>query len=116
VKGGRHLQIEERRKGQVLVLYLSGRFDNTAAQEFVKLITLHIESGEYKLLINFADLTHLSSSGLRVLLGATQRMDIKGGKLILCSLPDIIRQTIEIVGFHRILTIYDNEDEALQYF
>ena len=110
------MNVEEKRKGQVLVLYLSGRFDNIAAQEFVKIITHHIGSGEHKLLINFADITHLSSSGLRVLLGAAQKMEIKGGKFFLCSLTDIVRQAVEIVGFHKVLKIYDNEDEALQHF
>ena len=110
------MTVEEKRTDNVLILYLSGRLDNAAAQEFVKVITRHIEAGEHKLLINFNDLSYLSSSGLRVLLGAAKRMQKKRGKLFLCSLTGIVWRVIEIAGFDKILTIYDNEEEALQHF
>ncbi len=110
------MHIEEQRKGDALVLSLSGRLDNFAAQEFVKVITRHIESDEHRIVINFAELSYLSSSGLRVLLGASKRIQKKQGDLFLCSLTGLVRRVIEIAGFHKILTIYDNEEEALQHF
>ena len=110
------MDVEEKRRGQVLVLYLSGRFDNTAAHEFVKQITACIEMGEQQILINFEKLLYLSSSGLRVLLGAAKRMQKKQGKVFLCALTGLVWRVVEIAKFDQILTIYDSEEEALRHF
>ena len=110
------MNVEESRNEQVLILSLSGRFDNFAAQEFVGTITQHIESGEQQILIDFSELSYMSSSGLRVLLGAAKRMQKKGGNLFLCSLSGIVRRVVEIAGFDRILTIYTDRDDALKHF
>lgn len=110
------MDVEEKRRGQVLVLYLSGRLDNAAAHEFVKQITMCIEMGEQQILINFEQLLYLSSSGLRVLLGAAKRMQKKQGKLVLCSLTGIVWRIVEIAKFDQILTIYNSEEEALRHF
>ena len=110
------MDVEEKRRGPVLVLYLSGRFDNAAAHEFVRFITSCIELGEQQILINFKQLSYLSSSGLRVLLGAAKRMQKKQGNLVLCSLTGIVWRVVEITKFDQILTIYNSEEEALRHF
>ena len=110
------MKVEEIRQGQILILSLTGRLDNPAAQEFVRTITQHIESGEQKILLDFAELTYMSSSGLRVLLGAAKRMKKKAGRLLLCSLSGIVLKVVEIAGFDKILTIYLDRDEALKHF
>ena len=108
------MNVEEKRRGQVLVLYLSGRFDNAAAQEFVRQITQCIELGEQQILINFEQLSYLSSSGLRVLLGAAKRMQKKQGKLFLCSMTGIVWRIVEIAGFHKILTIVPGHFQSIE--
>ena len=110
------MNIEEKREGNILVLYLSGQLDNVAAHEFASLLARHIEAGEHHLLLNLANLSYLSSSGLRILLGAAQKLDTLRGKFFLCSLTNAVKQAIELVGFHRILKIYENEDDAFQNF
>ena len=110
------MKVEESRRDYVLILSLSGRLDNLAAQEFVGTITQHIESGEHNILIDFSKLTYLSSSGLRVLLGAAKRIKKKSGHLFLCSLSGIVWRVVEIAGFDKILPIYADRDEALAAF
>lgn len=110
------MKVEEIRKDEVLILSLSGRLDNAAAQSFVGTITQHIESGEHQILIDFSELSYLSSSGLRVLLGAAKRMKKKSGKLFLCSLSGIVWRVVEVAGFDRIFTIYADRDDALKQF
>lgn len=110
------MKMREQRKKQILMLYLSGQLDNVAAQEFNTAIARHIEQGEKYLLLNFAEVNYLSSSGLRILLEAAQIIDTRGGKLLLCSLAPSLMQAIELVGFHKILHIYPTEYEALKNF
>ena len=110
------MSIEEKRKGRILVLYLSGQLDNAAAQEFASTIARYLETSERYILINFAHLDYLSSSGLRILLGTAQQVDARRGKFVLCSLAPTLMQAIELVGFHKILNIYPTEHEALKHF
>lgn len=110
------MSIEEKRKGRVLVLYLSGQLDNSAAQEFASTIARYLDTNERNILINFARLNYLSSSGLRILLGTAQQVDARRGKFVLCSLAPALMQAIELVGFHKILSIYPTEHEALEHF
>ena len=111
------IQIEETKKGHVHIVYLSGRLDNPAAHELVKKLTALIESGEQNVLLNFENLTYISSSGLRALTGATQRMERKVGKLFLCSLKGLVKRVVvDITHFDKVFTIYETEEDALQHF
>lgn len=110
------MKIEEKKKGQVLVLYVSERLDTFTAPELEKKITDLIDSGEQNLLLNFERLDYISSSGLRVLIGMAKKIKAKGGKFLLCSMGDMIRRVIEMAGFDKILSLYGSEDEALKQF
>lgn len=110
------MNIQKQRKGEVLVLHLSGQLDNAASQKFSTIIAEYMRDGEKYLLLNFAQVNYLSSSGLRLLLEAAQTIDSRGGKLLLCSLAPSLMQAIELVGFHKILHIYPTEHEALKDF
>ena len=110
------MKIEQKRQGEVLILYVSEQLDNLDAQELVKTMTQVIESGEQNLLINFEQLTYLSSLGLSVLLSTAQKIETKGGKFMVCSPQRMVKRVIQLVGFDKVLSIYDSEAEALQHF
>jgi anti-anti-sigma factor len=110
------MQVEQKQHGEVVILVISGRLDNPAAQELVKTVTTLIESGTHQLLINFEPLTYLSSSGLRVLLGAEKRIQKKGGQLAVCGAKGLVRRVVELTGFDKIMAFYESEAEALEHF
>jgi anti-sigma B factor antagonist len=111
------MQIEEIKKGHVHILYLSGSLDNPDAHELIKKLTGLIEAGEQNVLLNLENLTYISSSGLRALTGATQRMQRKDGKLFLCSLEGLVKRVVvDIMHFDKVFTIYETEEDALQHF
>ena len=110
------MRITENKKGRVLILSVSERLDTITAPELEKKLMEQIEAGEHNLLLNFENLTYISSSGLRVLLGTAKKIKAIGGKFFLCSLQEMIKRVIKMAGFDKILTIYENEDEALKHF
>jgi anti-anti-sigma factor len=117
ITGDTMMQIEETKKEHVHIVYLSGRLDNPAAHELVKKLTALIEFGEQNVLLNFENLTYISSSGLRALTGATQRMERKEGQLFLCSLKGLVKRVVvDITHFDKVFTIYETEEDALQHF
>ena len=108
------MEIREERKDGVLVLGLVGRLDATNSKLFEDKILATIDGGEKQLVIDLSKLEYISSSGLRVFLLASKRLNPAGGKVVLCSLKEPVRQVFEIAGFSSILPIRNSQEEALK--
>lgn len=92
----------ENKQGGV-TLHISGRLDTTTAPELEKAITaLPGDIGE--LTLDMAEVTYISSAGLRVLLGAQKKMN-KLGSMKLTGVCEAVMEVLEITGFADILTI-----------
>jgi len=110
------MDIYEERKDGFLVLGLEGRLDATNSKMFEDKILAVIDEGERQLVIDLSQLNYVSSAGLRVFLLASKRLNPAGGKLVLCSLQEPVKEVFEIVGFFSILSILGSRDEALKSF
>lgn len=106
------LQIQSERDGDTLILVPEGRIDSSNASEFEREMNAHIDNGDVHIVVDFSRLSFISSSGMRVLLIAAKRVR-RGGKLVLCSMRDSIREIFSISGFDAIITVVKSRDEAL---
>lgn len=106
------LQIQSERDGDTLILVPEGRIDSSNASEFEREMNAHIDSGDVHIVVDFSRLSFISSSGMRVLLIAAKRVR-RGGKLVLCSMRDSIREIFSISGFDAIITVVKSREEAL---
>ena len=107
------MEITERRTGDVVTLSLSGKLDTTTAKAFETKILSQIESGDRRFIVDLAQLDHISSAGLRVLVLAGKRLG-GNGKIVLCSLKNPVREVFDIVGFSSIFPVYASHDDALR--
>jgi anti-sigma B factor antagonist len=97
-KGGAMTIQTEKIDQSVVMLSLSGRLDTaTAPQLERKLKQFGEETGE--IILDFLDLTYISSMGLRVLLQTQKVMKAQGRKLVIRHMNDSIREVFEITGF-----------------
>ena len=101
-------------KADAVVWALSGKLDATTAKTFEDKILGVINSGTQRLVVDLSQLEYVSSSGLRVLLLAAKRLQGTGGKIVLCSMKDHVRQVFDLAGFSSILSIYGSRDEAIK--
>ncbi len=108
------MDIREERKNGVLVLALVGRLDATTSKLFEDKILATIDGGQKQFVIDLSQLDYISSSGLRVFLLASKRLNPVGGKVVLCSLKEPVRQVFEIAGFVSILPIVTSREEAFK--
>jgi anti-anti-sigma factor len=85
-------------------LRLEGRLDTTsspAAQEVLMKV-----AGEYaKITLDFADLSYVSSAGLRVILALQKQINRTGGSLTLINVSSAVMEVFEMIGFSGILNI-----------
>ncbi len=107
------MDIRENRKEGFLVLGLEGRLDAVSSKMFEEKVLGVIDGGEARFVIDLSRLDYVSSAGLRVFILASKRLTPAGGKFVLCSLQESVRQVFDIVGFYSIFSIHDSENEAL---
>ncbi|MDR0307928.1 MAG: STAS domain-containing protein [Chitinispirillales bacterium] len=98
------MEITKSQKEGKIVLALNGRLDIRSAPKFLEALTcafdeaLHVE-------LDFADLNHLSSSGLCVLLAGKRSAKEKNARMILVNVPEEVINVFEMTGFSRIIEI-----------
>jgi anti-anti-sigma factor len=98
----------------MVILGLTGKLDATTAKTFEDKILAEIDSGDRRFVIDLSQLDYVSSSGLRVFLLAAKRLHSAGGKIVLCSLKEHVRQVFDLAGFSSLLSVYGSRDEALK--
>src|SRR5690348_291346 len=107
------MDIVEAKSPEALTLALKGRLDASSSGSLEEKVLKHIEGGERRIIIDFAQLDYISSVGLRVLMLASKRLKPVGGRLVLCALQPAVRQVFDIAGFSTILAIVDTRDQAV---
>ncbi len=86
------------------VVALSGRLDTTTAPELESSLRALLPDTD-ALVLDFAQLSYISSAGLRVLLVAQKEMSKKKGHFSLLHVNDVVMEVLEVTGFVDILTI-----------
>jgi anti-anti-sigma factor len=97
-------------------LAIKGRLDAVTAAAAEADINKTIEAGAANLVLNLSGLEYISSAGLRVLLVTAKKLSRQNGKIVLCSLRDVVREVFEISGFLSIFPVAANEEEAAKSF
>lgn len=56
-------------------------------------------------ILDFANVTFIDSAGISALLSVREEVLGRGGKIVLCSVPPLIRRTFEFVGIERLIPL-----------
>ncbi|MCQ2456266.1 MAG: STAS domain-containing protein [Clostridia bacterium] len=97
------MEIKKIENGNELKLAVAGRLDTTSAPELEAEIASMPDVTD-SLVLDFSELEYISSAGLRVLLAAQKKMNVKG-KMTLTGVNEDVMDVFEITGFSDILTI-----------
>ena len=107
------MKVSEEKKDQVLILELKGKLDVGTSKDLEDILTGWIDRGETRLVLDGAELSYVSSSGLRVLLVAAKKLAAPAGKIVLCSLNERIKRIFDMTGFAGLFEVYDSRDAAV---
>ena len=88
-----------------VVATLSGELDTAAAVEVETALQPLLESEGKDIIIDCANLEYIASSGLRILLGILKKANASGGRVVLRSPNEVIRDVLDMTGFTRIFEI-----------
>jgi anti-anti-sigma factor len=98
----------------ITCLKINGRMDKSVAIETEKAVDKILKENNKQLLLDLGDLEYLSSYGLRIILNAAKKIKMMGGKIILCSLIENVKEIFDICGFSANILIADSVESGLK--
>ncbi|MEZ5315534.1 MAG: STAS domain-containing protein [Chlamydiales bacterium] len=107
------MHVEE--KGDVIVVRVNGRLDAASSPQLEKKLNSIIDSGHFKIILNFSGVEYLSSAGMRLMLSISKKLKHLEGKFMACSINQEVMEVIKMAGFHQILSLYPNEEESFSH-
>ncbi len=110
------MEVTTERRDGVLTARVSGRIDGSNAVRFEEAVRTAMEESDRAVLIDCADLSFISSAGLRVVLLTAKTLMGRNAGFALCSMSEPIREVFRISGFDSIVAIHPTGEEALAAF
>lgn len=98
----------------VNVIHMKGKLTINNAQGFFSQTESLLNSGEKKLLLNMSDLNFIDSTGLGTIIRLSKRINEDHCRLRLSNLQPKIMKIVELTRLDNILSIYNNQEEALK--
>ncbi|MBU0677927.1 MAG: STAS domain-containing protein [Verrucomicrobia bacterium] len=98
------------------ILHLDGSLDAHSFPRLESALMDLRESSRHRCILDCAGLDYISSAALGALIGFARRARENGGDLKLVKLSPKIYNIVELLGFHKILEIYGEVDQAVEKF
>ena len=98
------MTINFEKNGTTLTVKPEGRLDSANSPDFEQRLEQEMD-GITQLIIDLEMVEYVSSGGLRVLLGAQQEMEDRGGAMKVIHVNSHIMQIFDMVGFLDIITV-----------
>ena len=111
------MKIDARRVSDVLIVDMIGnRLDNLTAGDAESRILDIVQDEDRRVLLNLERLSYMSSAGLRLILRVARQLQANRGELKICNARGLVKDVLEMSGFHSLIKIYDTEKEAFVAF
>jgi anti-anti-sigma factor len=92
-----------------------GKLDTTTSPQFDEDLAPALSSGARVTVLDLADLSYISSAGLRSVFKARKAMESKGGSLLLVNVQPQVQKVFEIVKAMPVQTVFKSVVELDQY-
>lgn len=107
------MQIEETRRGAILVLTPVGRIDNETGPAFQTRLLAEMSGGGATILLDLSKVQYISSAGLHVLIAATKQSKALNGRLAVAALQPIVKEIFTISRLSHVVSIFDDVTAAV---
>ena len=109
------MAIEAERNGHTLIARADDRVDGSNARSFQSDLETVIEESDKEVILDFQNLSYISSAGLRAVLLTAKAMRRQETKFAVCCLSDTVLEVFQISGFDKIISIHPTLPEAIDY-
>ena len=84
---------------------LVGRLDTNTSGQLETALNELFDKEKFNVVIDLKDLEYVSSSGLRVFLGAQKKVSAASGNMVVKNVNDTVMEVFEMTGFLDVLTV-----------
>jgi|SRR5579884_3060742 len=110
------MMLNHHKVGDVTVAELNTPYlDGSNARAAEKMLTALVASGE-RLVLDLGRTEWMDSSGCCTVITLLKRLKEHGGGLKLCSLTPPVRTLFQIICLHKVVDIFNTQDEAVRAF
>jgi len=106
------IDLHESQIGDATFVALAGKLDAATTPGVEARLLALVREGKKFLGVDFAGVTYLASSGLRMLLVVTREISSLEGRLVLCGLDQTMRDTLEVTGFLPYFLLANSTEDA----
>ena len=110
------LEIAQEQQDALRILALRGRLDTDTSADLELAVQDLLAAGARDFLIDLAEVSYVSSAGLRVLLALAKQLEGSKGRLRLCALGPAVLQVFEVAGFSKLFVIVKDRAAATAAF
>ena len=108
------MELEVDRRVNYSILKIKGDVDLYSSPQVRKQIIPLVDKKNANLLVDFAGVTYMDSSGVATLVEALQLTNKNGGKLRLFNLAQPIKDVFELSRLDKVFDICENEQQVLE--
>ena len=109
-------KISQRVAKNVNVLELKGYLDAHTAPKLEEAFEDLLRSQRYNIVVNFKDLSYISSAGLGVFMAFIEDVRQKKGDIKLTNMSSKVYNVFDLLGFPLLYEIFKDEKEAINKF
>ncbi len=103
------MQIIKNEEKNRVIVYVDGRIDTLTASDFEKQL-IELINNNKDVIIECSKIEYISSAGLRSLLVLEKLAVVKKINIVLCRLPELVREVLEISGFDSFFEVRNDFD------
>jgi anti-anti-sigma factor len=108
------MDIKHSKESEFSIITINGRLDAATAPVANKTIKNILEGDCLRMLFDFSKLDYLGSGGLRVILGAIKELRRQGGQIVLCCLPNLVKEIFLVSGFTSVVPIAESVESGIE--
>ncbi len=112
----RECEIKREERDNLDIVRLDGALDSHSFPRLESTLNGLRDGQRHRVILDCSGLEYISSASLGALIGFARRAREHQGDLRLVNLSPKIYNIVELLGFHKILEIHGNIDEALAKF
>lgn len=109
-------EVSVRNRESVSVLDVKGYLDAHTAPQLEHAFQESLENNQFNIVVNFQNLTYISSAGLGVLMQFIEEIRNNDGDIKLSNMSQRVYNVFDLLGFPMLYEIFKDEEEAVVKF
>ena len=109
------MYLEFENSKDILIVHMKGELDHHSAEEVRNIIDDRLDRESIiKLIMDFSEVIFMDSSGIGVVIGRYKKLYSKNGSICITNVRNTVKRVFELSGMFKIISIYDNVENAIE--